>query len=255
MRWKRSSPKNDKNGLESLRLKWLLLFFAVGFLVIILRLFFWQVWDRDRLIAAAADQHWSSLELPAPRGRILTKEGYTLVGNKPAFNLILDRSQLEEDERKVVDDLLKILVLEDDMASESARLDNLLSNQDSIWMKLFSKLTEEKVSLVTPFKGLVWQPDTLRSYSEASAVAHLTGFVANNSAGEPQGYFGLEGYYDRELNGRQGRSLLEVDAIGNPIIFGNRFVESAYPGRDLILHLDRTAQYLAERKLENALSG
>ena len=253
MKWKRSTSKQKNDSTDNSRLKWLLFLFVFIFLIIILKLFFWQIWDRERLVASASSQHWFSLNLPAPRGNILTKDGFVLVENKPAYNLILDRSQLEIDEKKVVDDLLAIMVEEDKLASESARLERLLSNRELIWIKLFTKLSEEKKALMGHHNGLVWQPDTLRTYSEASTAAHLTGFVANNSAGDSQGYFGLEGFYDRELKGRIGKSLLEVDAMGNPILAGERFEESAYPGRGLILHLDRTAQFLAEKKLETAL--
>ncbi len=83
--------------------------------------------------------------------------------------------------------------------------------------------------------------------------AHLLGFVGQDSSGKDKGYFGIEGYYNRELSGRPGTLRLERDVQGQPILIGERIEDPAVQGRDLILYLDRGLQYLIEEKLKKGI--
>jgi cell division protein FtsI/penicillin-binding protein 2 len=234
------------------------LFFFLGmcFLIISARLFYWQILKHQTLAAEADDQHWKEIVLSAARGEILSSDNFTLVSNITAYNLFLDKRLLADDPLETVGKLLP-LVFENqtEQASAGARLKPLLDNDQILWVKLFSGIGETAMELIDAQKtsGLVWQRDARRHYPEASAAAHVSGFVAADSAGLPKGYFGLEGYYNRELSGQAGKSLLEADATGNPIVFGQQFRDESHSGRTLLTHLDRTVQFVAKRKLAVAL--
>lgn len=83
--------------------------------------------------------------------------------------------------------------------------------------------------------------------------AHVLGFVGSDAAGRPKGYFGIEGYYDRELRGVAGRLKQEKDAGGDPILVGSYQEVLPSPGRDVVLSIDRYVQQLAETELKNGL--
>lgn len=128
-------------------------------------------------------------------------------------------------------------------------------NQDLHWVSLNRKIdltakqTLEKMNL----KGVGFDETSLRFYPEGSSSAHLLGFVASDAYGEEAGYFGLEGFYNGELKGKQGLLTQEKDAMGLPILIGKFLLQEAKPGKTLTLSLDRTIQHIVEEKLKEGL--
>ena len=83
--------------------------------------------------------------------------------------------------------------------------------------------------------------------------AQIVGFVGRDDLGQPKGYFGLEGYYDRELTGRSRIQKQEKDAGGNPLLIGDFQLLPGRDGRTLKLHLERGTQYLVESELKKGI--
>ena len=83
--------------------------------------------------------------------------------------------------------------------------------------------------------------------------AQVTGFVGRDDVGKPLGYFGLEGYYDRELSGRSRIEKQEKDAGGNPLLIGDFQLMRGRSGRTLKLHLQRGTQYLVQEELKKGI--
>jgi cell division protein FtsI/penicillin-binding protein 2 len=102
-------------------------------------------------------------------------------------------------------------------------------------------------------KGLTFDQSFIREYPEASMSAHLTGFVGRDDLGKPTGYFGLEGFYDRELSGRSRIEKQEKDAGGQPLLVGDFQLLPGRSGRTLKLHISRGTQYLVEEALKEGL--
>src|SRR3990167_1481147 len=101
--------------------------------------------------------------------------------------------------------------------------------------------------------GIGFEPEDLRSYPEASIAAQVLGFVGKDDEGLDKGYFGVEGYYDLELSGKEGFLQRESDARGIPILSGTSREISAVGGVDLLTHLDKTIQLIAEKKLTDGI--
>ena len=128
-------------------------------------------------------------------------------------------------------------------------------NQDLHWVSLNRKidLTAKQYMEKMNLKGVGFDETSLRFYPEGSSSAHLLGFVASDAYGEEAGYFGLEGFYNGELKGKQGLLTQEKDAMGLPILIGKFLLQEAKPGKTLTLSLDRTIQHVVEEKLEEGL--
>lgn len=128
-------------------------------------------------------------------------------------------------------------------------------NQDLHWVSLNRKIDlEDKQALEKlDLKGVGFDETSLRFYPEGSSSAHLLGFVASDAYGEEAGYFGLEGFYNGELKGKQGLLTQEKDAMGLPILIGKFLVQEAKPGKTLTLSLDRTIQHIVEEKLKEGI--
>jgi cell division protein FtsI (penicillin-binding protein 3) len=92
-------------------------------------------------------------------------------------------------------------------------------------------------------QGTYLQEDSMRVYPNRELACHVLGFI--NMEGEPGG--GVELQYDNELRGTQGQLSFNVDAHGRS--FHGKVEKAPVQGHSLVLSLDKSIQYLAEREL------
>lgn len=226
-------------------------FFFFGFLVVY-RLFYWQILTGAELSAAAERQHLVDSEIPAQRGRILASDGFPLATNRESYLVYASLPDLKEPVAAVASALAAKLATPGAALSTEISLKEKLNRFDLVWVPLQHRLSREEKKAVEDlgFTGLGFEDETQRFYPEASSAAHLLGFVGQDEFGSPKGYFGLEGYYDKQLCGQAGRVSQEKDAVGRPILVGGFGKQLSADGRDLVLFLDRTVQYFVEEKLK-----
>ncbi len=215
---------------------------------IIVKLFFWQVLSYERLASEADSQHFVTFSLPSVRGDILTSDGSILVTNQPAYLVYAEPNKIK-DKDSFSEFISKSLDI--DKASVSAQIKD--SNQ--LWVPLAKRVEEERIEKIKEKKieGIGFEKMGRRFYPEASMSAHLLGFVASDNRGEDKGYFGLEGFYDKELRGREGILRQEKDPYGNPIIIGEAERIDPDNGRILKLHLDKVVQLTIEDNLKKGI--
>ncbi len=228
----------------SRRIHVVFILFLFLFLVVIIKLLYWQVINSDELKGIAEKQISTTLDIPAQRGRIYSSDKSPLVINQRSYLVYL-----EPNKTKNINQTIKILSkdLEMNESSVSAKI----TNSELIWVPIARKITEEKMIRLKNEKldGIGFVAEPKRYYPEASMAAHLLGFIGKNTKGSDQGYFGVEGYYDNQLRGRDGFIRIEKDVSGNPILSGRYDEIPAELGRDLVLTIDRSVQFTAEKKL------
>lgn len=232
----------------SRRISFVFIFFLIAFGIILVKLFFLQVISFEGLAGMAEKQRSTTIPIPASRGKILASDSSPLVINQKTYGVYLEPKNIT-DKDKVIDTLA--FELDTSKASISAKL----TNGSLLWLPIARQIEEKKKSAIASYqmKGVGFMDETKRYYPEASMAAHLLGFVGKSSNGEDQGYFGLEGYYDQQLRGRDGSISQEIDPLGNPILTGNRQNIPAEDGRDLKLYLDKTIQFIAEKQLKKGV--
>ncbi len=218
------------------------------FFIIISRLFYWQIIAGDRLKTEAASQYKLQLTLPASRGTIADTEGNPFAMNQEAY--------LVYAQPKEISDVLPFARLVSPvLLQEEASVSSQLSIPGRVWVPLARKvdrhMADELKKLNLP--GLGFEREAKRYYPEASMAAHLLGFVGADETGRDLGYFGLEGYYDRELRGRDGSITLEKDVGGAAILVGDTKRIEAEDGRSLVLWTDRTVQQIVENRLAQGI--
>ncbi len=236
------------NSTSSTRFRLLiaLIFFVVLYLLIVGRLFYWQVARAQDLREIGIKQSSDRLPIQAIRGEILSQDGFPLATNKITYLLYANP--------KVIDNkssYTKLLapILEMDEASVSARLD-----YDLFWVNVASRLSDTKKREIEKLKleGLGFQEQSDRYYPEASMAAHLVGFLGKDQGGSNQGFFGLEGYYNFQMQGRNGSLYVVKDALGNPVVNDIR-EEKKIDGRSITLSIDRTIQYILDKRLKEGV--
>lgn len=236
--------------------------FALAGFLLITRLFYWQILFGKQLMALAQTQQQTTIELPARRGEIFASDNSYLVANQPSYFSYLIRGK----EPFAIDTASKLAsILADSLSSSSTFsakikeaetiLQSRLNDQRLIWIPLSHKLKlETKIQLESlGIKQLTFEEEQIRLYPEASMAAHLLGFVGVNEAGKEIGQYGLEGYYQTELAGRPGILKQEKDAFNQPILVGEYQKQAKKDGRKLLLNLNRSLQWLVEKKLSRAI--
>ncbi len=245
--------------------------FFFGLLLVIFRLFYWQVVKAKDLKSIAQSQHFSQDIISPNRGKILAADDFPLVINQPRYRLFAYTPNLNLSPRKLTDILLQQLDFKLDdpaLATDPAKLQQKTQQvKQQFELKTMTRLTtkkwtplatdlslQEKESLdKLGIKGLSFQETFKRFYPEASMSAHLLGFVGKDKLGRPKGFYGLEGYYDKELRGSQGIIEQEKDAFGHPLLTGTFNSVLSKSGRDLKLYLDRSLQFQIEQALRQGL--
>lgn len=193
------------------------------------------------------NQYGRSIALQPERGEIRTSDGFPLVANKLSYLLFANP--------KVVDDPIKTtdtisLLLDMDPASISSQL-----IYDRYWVPLAQGVTNDQKEKIESYElpGVGFDEQPTRFYPEASMAAHLLGFVGKDENGNNKGYFGIEGYYDRQLRGKSGSILQIFDALGRPIIEDGNRNNFGVRGRNFVLHIDRVLQFILEEELKTGV--
>ncbi|HSD98622.1 MAG TPA: penicillin-binding protein 2 [Patescibacteria group bacterium] len=232
-------------------MKWryqvILFLFLCSFFLILARLFYWQIVQGDQLTQQAQSQYGSLVTVEPKRGDIQTSDGFPIVTNRLSYLVFANPKEIS-DVGHVAEELSSLLNIE--VASLSGRL-----SYDGYWVSLKSGIDTKTKDAINELKipGVGFEENYARFYPEASMAASLVGFVGKDTVGNSKGYFGLEGYYDRQLKGRSGQAVEVHDALGRPILSQVSGNGQAQDGRTLVLTIDRSLQFLAEAKLKEGV--
>jgi cell division protein FtsI/penicillin-binding protein 2 len=229
------------------RLTFLALVLGLLCMLIILRLFQWQVVERRRLAEDAIEIRDQRTLLEPPRGEILDRQGHPLAFDIYEWEISISPSLVDEEEEAdlardlaplvgwTVDDLL--LALQDKEASF-----HVLDRHAPYDVGLGA------LKIRSP--ALRIEPRPRRVYPEGALLSHVLGFVNDTR----DGFYGVEGYYNQWLKGEPGVYRRETFPDGSEIPFGPIQLIPPKPGRDLILTLDRNIQLIVWRELADALA-
>jgi len=239
----RRPPRRPRRGDSTKRLLFVLALTMVAFLAISSRLIVLQVLDAPSLDEAAAKQRLRTIDLPAERGRIFDRDGGDLALSVPA-RTVYAQPRLIKDPAGTARRLAPVL-----RQPASAILARLESG--GAWTYLARKIPVSRGQAVArlDLPGIGVLTDTMRRYPSGQLASQMLGFVGADGTG----LAGLEQRYNGMLAGHAGQLLLEQDPSGRPIPQGQRSVEPARPGADLVLTIDQNIQYIAERSLAAAV--
>ncbi len=232
---------------DNFRFTIVLVFFLFLYLFVLLKLFYWQVLRGADLKKIGEAQSTESLIQKSSRGDILTSDNFPLATNKISY-LVYANPKLINNKDEYAKKLSELLSLPE--SSISAKL-----SQNLFWVRLASKVDDATRKNIEHEKlsGIGFQQETDRYYPEGSMAAHLIGFVGKDENGEDKGYFGLEGFYNEQLKGRDGKLYVVKDALGNTIINDIRQLPKI-DGRNIVLNIDRTIQYYAQKELSRGIN-
>ena len=230
------------------RIRLVFIIIAVLFVLISVRLFYWQIIKNGEFGSIGLDQRTRVFPIPGSRGTIISANGAPLVSNQQAFLVY-------GEPKSITDPILTRQKLAGALEVPESSISAQIEDKTKSWIPIARKISAEKKQKVSSLhiKGIDYEEENIRYYPESSMAAHLLGFVGSDTNGDDKGYFGLEGYYDRTLKGRNGSLKQETDAKGLPILMGFQNRIESIDGSSLNLYVDKSVQFIIEEKLKDAL--
>lgn len=225
---------------------------------------FWalQVRDYEANSELAERNRIKTLPLPAPRGKILDRDGRIIVDNQPSFSVVLLMESASEDHLEGIAEGLHL-----DLADLQVKFKRSKSSRKFDPIRLKSDLTPPELAFVQSNRDLHTFPELelietpRRLYPQGGLGAHVIGYVgevsdadlnspdfAKQTSGDIVGKFGLERQYNDILMGVDGQRRVERDSAGRD----RHVLESldATPGRNLHTTLDLDLQAVAELAMD-----
>lgn len=247
------------------------------------RLWFLQVVEAEGFEQQVTSNSTRTVITPAPRGRILDRNGIPLVENRESIVVAVSMLEFNELDEKTQQSTL---------ASLATELSRWVTPDEAVTVdSIERRLNDERFSAFRPvpvaedikveeeiffreqaeqFPSVVVERRTVRSYPYGSLAAHLLGYVGSINEGEFDdrletetakpyersdeiGKSGVERSYEEYLRGTPGKQVYEVDRQSRVVreLSGQR-VDPA-PGDDVYLSIDAKVQAETEISLRQGL--
>jgi len=221
-----------------------------------------------------------TVQVEAPRGRILDRNGKVLVDNRVAVMVAIDRNVFGDLAPPDQAALLQRIATELTAAGHPITAEQIIRRLGD---KRYSRYAPVPVATDVPeelkiyleehaeeFPSVVVERTAVRHYPYGNLAAHTLGYVGQISGDELTfikaggdtvkpyalndhiGKAGVERTYEPYLRGTPGVRRIEVDAAGDPVrVISDR---QPQPGDDLVLSIDIDLQALAEQALQQGLA-
>ncbi len=215
-------------------------------IIIVIRVFYIQVIEYDKL-STLAESLWSrKLPIGADRGEIYDRNGKVLATNLTTTSLVVIPNQIKNKE-EVAKALSEILNSDyDDMlahVSKKTSIERIHPEGRQLSYDIASQIDE------LGFDGVYLVKESKRYYPYGSVLSHVLGYVGIDN----QGLSGLELTYDEYLTGEDGAINYFSDGKGNRLELSEVY-EEPQNGMNLQLTIDLDIQLAAERELDNVMS-
>jgi len=248
-----TSAKLLKKSNSATRLYFLVFLVMAAFFLILLRLFQIQVVKYDFYKALAQDQHEFFKKMTPRRGSIFIKDMYSdrlypLAINKE-LNLVYSVPKDINNKDTTAEKLSEMLEMdkEEILKIISKKNDPYEIIKHNVQDDIAEKIKKENII------GIKMSPELVRYYPGGQLAANIVGFLGYKD-NKKVGQYGIEGYYNEILEGKAGFLELEKDTAGRWISTGLKNVKPPKNGKDIELTIDQTVQYLAEKKLREAVT-
>src|SRR6266536_1335287 len=225
------------------------------FLILAYGLWRLQVMQSDYYSLAAEKNRIRNVPVLAPRGKILDREGRTIVDNYPSFSALL----LRDSSRDLMADADLIAQgLHLDPNEVKARIRRFSSMPQYQPISLKEDITPDELQFIEAHRNELPELDTImahrRLYPRNGFMAHLIGYVGEVSEemlnrprfelynpGDVVGQSGVELEYNSILMGQNGSKQVVVNSKGKEV--GQLAEKPADPGKPLKLTIDIDGEF------------
>lgn len=192
-------------------------------------------------------QQYDSQTIPYKRGDILDRNGTKLATSERVYNVILDVKAMTSDE-DYIEPTIKVLVdcfeLEEDTIrnlieeNPESRYQILKKGVNYAKAKEFEEIDDDDENY-PDVKGIWLEEDYERKYPYDSLACDVIGFTSDGNVGNN----GIEGYYNSELNGSDGREYGYLNTDSSV----ERTVKEPTNGNTVVSTIDLQVQSIVEK--------
>jgi len=209
------------------------------------RLFYMQIIQHDRYVAAAEQEQVKSLVVKADRGEIYALDNgkpVKLVLNENVYTVFADPIEVKDPEAitKAVKEIAGGTAVKD--------IEKLVVDKPSRYKILAKNVSRNQAKLLREkqLAGLGFQKTTRRIHPEGKLASQVLGFVNAEGVGQ----YGIEEGLDDQLTGTDGMLKSVTDVRNVPLTVGNNNVRvPAKDGKNVVLSIDRNIQAYTEKAL------
>ena len=225
------------------RIKITFILMLIALFLVIVKVFYIQVFEYKKLNKLASDLWSRNLEIEADRGKILDRNGVVLADNLTTSSLVLIPNQMK-DKKKVTKELSSILGISYDAMKnhvyKKTSIERVHPEGRRLSYDVAKKISDLKLD------GVYLVKEAKRNYPYKDFLAHVLGYVGIDN----QGLSGIELQYDKYLKGENGVIKYFSDAHGNKINLTDIY-RSPESGMNVSLTIDINIQKSIERELKN----
>jgi len=229
--------------LSALRSRIAFFLLTLGFVALLARAVWLQVFSQDYLQREGQVRYQRTLELPASRGKILDRNGHTLATSLPASAVWVNPPEYRASEAQVLQ-LSRLLGM------KVSDLHQRVGQEEKTFVYLRrqvdSDLARQVESLQIP--GVHLRREYKRYYPEGETAAHVVGFTNVEDSGQE----GIELSKEKHLSGIAGSRVVIRDRLGR-IIEDVREVRDPQHGSDIALSIDSRIQFIAFNAIRDAV--
>jgi len=229
--------------ISALRSRIAFFLLTMGFVALIARAVWLQVFSQDYLQREGQVRYQRTLELPASRGKILDRNGQTLATSLPASAVWVNPPEYRATEAQ----LLQLSRL---LSMKVADIQQRVAQEEKTFVYLRrqvdSDLARQVESLQIP--GVHLRREYKRYYPEGETAAHIVGFTNVEDSGQE----GIELSKEKHLSGIAGSRVVIRDRLGR-IIEDVREVRDPQHGGDISLSIDSRIQFIAFNAIRDAV--
>ena len=199
-----------------------------------------QVFRYGELVQHAQRQQQRTIEVASRRGIIYDRRGHELAMSVSVDSVFAVPSEIPDPNTAAT---LLARILRADATELRARLN---ASRTFCWItRKVDAETSDRIRALN-LRGIYFEKESKRFYPKRELAAQVLGYVGMDD----EGLSGIERAYDSRLRGRPGQMLISVDARKRSL---GRVERQPEPGENVILTLDDTIQYIAERELDAAM--
>lgn len=237
------------------------------FLILVGRLAYWNIFKGDEYSTRVLEnQESSSTIIPYERGKIYDRNGNILATNEKKYTLILEPKNILSSNKKYLNDTIDVLnqylkldkkklkkyinehansyyeVYKKDLTySEVCDLQDFLSLKTKSIKNASDSKMADQIRAAQAVKGVLFEEAYDRVYPYKDLACRVLGFTLSGNVGT----WGIEQYYDNQLNGVDGRAY----AYLNQELVTEKTIKVPENGNSIVSTIDIDIQKIVEEQV------
>jgi cell division protein FtsI (penicillin-binding protein 3) len=220
-----------------------LVIFCFLFLIVVVKAFYIQVVNKEKLLAYARSQFTRTIKEYPNRGNIVDRNGHPLAINVHVYNIATFPKKNSSEYRDEIKSLSKIIP-----SLSYSKINSLIRGRTKFtWLIRNITLNDDQLKAIKKLKSISVESLTKRVYPNKELLSQTLGFVGVDNTG----LAGIENSKNELLKGKPITVKYIRDAKGRPIKYEDKKDENLVP--DLQLSMDKDLQGALESYLREAV--